>query len=36
MVLQSSAKTVALMGLKGKPPSTGGYCHGESTQYRKC
>jgi len=32
MVLQSSAKTVALAVFKGKPPSNSRYCHGESTQ----
>jgi len=32
MVLQSSAKTVVLVGLKGKSHSTGGYCHRESTK----
>jgi len=36
IVLQSSVKTVAPAGLKGKTPSTYGYCLRESTRYPKC
>jgi len=36
MVLEISAKTVAHVVLKGKPPSNSGYCCGKSTGYRKC
>jgi len=35
-MLQSCAKTVTLVVLKGKPPGNDGYCCRESTRYRNC